>query len=170
MEPLRRAVLVAATIATGMMAGLCYAYAISFLPGLGRTDDRTFIAAMQQTNEVIEGGWLFVIFLGALVFTALAAALHLGADRRAALPWIVAGFVLYAATFVITVGANVPLNEELAAAGDPDRIADLAAVRDRFEAPWVRWHIARTVANVAAFGCLSLALLRAGRMNRGAGI
>ena len=59
------------------------------------------------------------------------------------LPWIAAALVLYVATLVITIGFNVPLNNELAAAGDPDRIRDLAAVRERFEAAWVRWNIAR---------------------------
>ncbi|WP_406039010.1 hypothetical protein OG799_27370 [Micromonospora sp. NBC_00898] len=40
-----------------------------------------------------------------------------------------------------------------------DRIGDLAAVRERFEASWVRWNLARTVTNVAAFTCLIGALL-----------
>jgi hypothetical protein len=48
------------------------------------------------------------------------------------------------------MGANVPLNDELGDAGSPDRIADLAAVRDDFEDPWVAWNIVRTV--VSTFG------------------
>ena len=79
------------------------------------------------------------------------------------LPWIVAALVLYVATLVITIGFNVPLNNELAAAGDADRIADLGAVRERFEASWVRWNIARAVASTAAFGCLIWALVLHGR-------
>jgi len=51
-----------------------------------------------------------------------------------------------------------------AAAGDPDRITDLAAVRERFEATWVRWNIARAVASTAALGCLSWALVLYGRL------
>jgi hypothetical protein len=35
--------------------------------------------------------------------------------------------------FIITVGVNVPLNDGIKAAGDPDRIADLAAVGERFD-------------------------------------
>jgi uncharacterized membrane protein len=58
------------------------------------------------------------------VFTALAGVLHLPGDWRAVLPWIVAALVLYLATLVITIGFNVPLNNELASAGNPDRIAD----------------------------------------------
>jgi uncharacterized membrane protein len=98
-----------------------------------------------------------------LVFTALAVVLHLHADWRGVLPWIAAALVLYAASLLITIDFNVPLNNELAAAGDPDHIADLAAVRERFEASWVRWNIARAVASTAAFGCLIWALVLHGR-------
>jgi len=145
------------------MSGLYYSYAISVMLGLSRTDERTFLSAMQQINVAILNPWFFVSFFGALVFTALAAVLHLQADWRAGLPWIVAALVLYLATLLITFGFNVPLNNELAAAGDPERIADLAAVRKRFEASWVRWNIARTVASTAAFGCLIWALVLHGR-------
>jgi uncharacterized membrane protein len=72
------------------------------------------------------------------------------------------GASLVAAT--LTMGLNVPLNNALAAAGDPDRIADLAAVREHFEAPWVRWSLARALTCTAAFGCLAWALLLHGRI------
>jgi uncharacterized membrane protein len=118
---------------------------------------------MQQINVAILNPWFFVSFFGALVFTALAGVLHLPGDWRAVLPWIVAALVLYLATLVITIGFNVPLNNELASAGNPDRIADLAGVRERFEASWMRWNIARAVASTAAFGCLIWALVLHGR-------
>ena len=39
--------------ATGLMAGLYYAYAYSVMLGLSMTDDRTFVSAMQQINVAI---------------------------------------------------------------------------------------------------------------------
>jgi uncharacterized membrane protein len=63
----------------------------------------------------------------------------------------------------ITRSVHLPLNAEIQAAGDPDRIGDLAAVRERFEARWVRWNIVRTVLCVAAFGSLLWALVLFGR-------
>jgi uncharacterized membrane protein len=160
----RGASLVAATMTMGLMAGLYYAYACSVMLGLGRADDRTFVDGMQRINVAILNGWFFLSFFGALVLTALAAVLHLGADWRSVLPWIVAGFVLYVVTLVITMGVNVPLNNTLATAGDPDRIADLGAVRDRFEASWVRWNLVRGAACTIAFGCLAWALVLHGRV------
>jgi len=73
-------------------------------------------------------------------------------------PWILAAAVLYLVVFVITVRVNVPLNDAIKAAGDPEQI-DAAAVRERFsEATWVRWNVVRTGLTTAALGCLAIAL------------
>jgi len=157
---LRTAVLLAATLTVGLMAGLYFAFIVAVMPGLARSDDRTFVVAMQRINVAIINGWFLLAFLGGLVFTALAAALHLGAADRRLLPWLVAAFILYAATIVLTRAVNIPLNNELMAAGDPAAIADFGAVRERFEATWVRWNLVRGVAAFASFACLCGALLR----------
>ena len=163
MELLRGAALIAATMTTGLMAGVFALYANSIMPGLRRTDDRTFVGAFQSIDRAIINPWFMVCFFGALVLTGLAAGLHLGADGRAVLPWIASAFVLYLAAVVITLAVNVPLNDRLKAAGDPDRIADLTAVRKRFnEARWAAWNLVRTLTSVGAFGCLAWALVAYG--------
>jgi uncharacterized membrane protein len=165
LDVLRGVALVAATVTVGLMAGVFWIYANAIMPGLGRTDDRTFVGAFQSIDKAIINPLFLATFLGALVLSGLAAALHLGADGRPVLPWVAAALVLYLATAVVTMGINVPLNDALKAAGDPDRIADLAAVRERFdEARWVRWNLARAVASTAAFGCLAWALVLYGRI------
>jgi uncharacterized membrane protein len=162
---LRGVALVAATVTMGLMAGVFGVYANSIMPGLRRTDDRTFVAAFQAVDRAIINPVFLATFLGALVLTGLAAALHLGEAGRSVLPWVVAAFVLYLAVVVVTLGVNVPLNDGIKAAGDPDRVADLAAVRDRFhEARWVRWNLARAVATTVALGCLAWALVLYGRI------
>ncbi len=160
---MRVIILVAATVAAGLLAGLFYAFAVAVMPGLGRSDSRTFVDAMQQINEAILNPWFAASFFGAPVLTAVAAALHFRADGRAVLPWTAAAFVLCTLTLIITIRVNVPLNNALDAAGSPDRIADLAEVRERFEASWVRWNIARAVTSTAALGCLIWALVLYGR-------
>jgi uncharacterized membrane protein len=167
MLPVLRAVaLVAATMTMGVTTGVFGLYAHTIMPGLGRTDDRTFVAAFQALDRAIINAWFMLGgFLGALVFTGLAAVLHLGGDGRSVLPWIVAALVLYLAVFIMTIRVNVPLNNMIKAAGEPDQIADLAAVRERFdEAKWARWNLARVVLCVAAFGCLTWALVQYGRV------
>lgn len=165
MDALRATTLIAATMSMGLMAGVFGLYAHTIMPGLGRTDDRTFVAAFQAIDRAIINPWFLSCgFVGALVLTALAAALHLSADRRSGLPWIAAALVIYLAVFVITIAVNVPLNDAIKAAGDPDRIVDLAAVRAQFdETRWARWNLVRTAASTVALGCLAWALVLFGR-------
>jgi uncharacterized membrane protein len=83
------------------------------------------------------------------------------ADRR---PADGPGLTLGAALLTNGLMAGLfPLNDDLAAAGDPARIADVAAVRDHFEDPWVAWNIVRGVASTAALACLGWALVLYGR-------
>lgn len=165
MDAVRAMSLIAATMSMGLMAGVFGLYAHTIMPGLSRTDDRTFVGAFQAIDRAIINPWFLAGgFVGALVFTALSAVLHVPADRRSALPWIAVALILYLVVFAITIGVNVPLNDAIKAAGDPDRIADLAMVRERFdEARWVRWNNVRTLASTAAFGCLAWALVLFGR-------
>jgi uncharacterized membrane protein len=169
-ELVRGAALVAATITMGLAAGLFYVFSHAIMPGLGRGGDRTFVGGFQAIDKAIVNPWFQVSFLGALVFTALAAVLHLGTQWRSVLPWIVAALVLYVVTLVITFAVNIPLNNQIQAAGAPDRIADLAAVRGRFEAAWVRWNLVRTVTSVTAFACLTWALVLHGRTTASGGV
>jgi uncharacterized membrane protein len=53
MEILRAATLVVATITTGLMAGVFAIYANAVMPGLCRSDDRTFVGAFQSIDTAI---------------------------------------------------------------------------------------------------------------------
>ncbi|MFI6267299.1 DUF1772 domain-containing protein [Micromonospora zamorensis] len=167
MRVAQQASLIAATITSGLMAGLFAAFAYAVMPALRTADDQTFVGVMQRINVAIVNGWFMLSFLGALVFGVLSALLAWRGDGRPALPWIIGGLTLYLAMFVITTAVNVPLNDKLASAGDPGHIADLAAVREHFESSWVTWNIVRALASTAAFGCLSWALVVYGRATGG---
>jgi len=160
-------VLGVALVAMGLLAGLLYGYACSVMPGLARVDDRTFVDAMQQINEAIQNPVFFLTFLGAPALTVAALVIERRSGTREAGRWIVAALVLYGAGFLVTAAFNIPLNDELMRAGDPDRIDDLARVRSDFEGPWIAWNIVRTLAFTAAFGCLGRALFLRGRTRAG---
>jgi len=161
MFALRVTALMAATMTTGLMAGVFGLYQHTVMQGLGRTDDRTFVGAFQAMDRAIINPWFMLSFLGALLLTIAAALLNPG---RRLLPWILAALVLYAVAVVVTMAVNVPLNDALKAAGSPDTIADLAGVRAAFdEARWLVWNLVRTLTTTAAFGCLCWALVARGR-------
>lgn len=154
--------LMAAVLCTGLMAGLYAAFSYSVMPGLRRADDRTFVGAFQQINIAIQNPLFFIIFTGPLIFTTIAVVLEFRADDGTALPWLIAGLLLYAATVAITAAVNVPLNNRLDAVGtpgtSPDALATLTAARTAFEARWIRWNHARAVLSVAALLVLTWAL------------
>lgn len=159
MKNLQQTALVLSALATGLMAGLFAAFAYSVMPGLARSSDRTFVETMQNINKAILNPVFMLPFMGAIPLLGLAAVLAWRGHGRAALPWLVAALVLYLLAFMVTSGLNVPLNDQLAKAGSPDRVKDLAAVREDFERSWVAWNIVRALLHTAAFGCLLWALV-----------
>jgi uncharacterized membrane protein len=164
MSDLSTLVLVLATASTGMSAGVFATYAIALMPGLRATDDRTFVTSFQSIDRaIINPLWLGGGFLGALVLTAAAAALHLGTSSRPIFVWTAAAFVLHAAVVLITLLVNVPLNDAIKAAGNAPAI-DVAAVRAAFsEQRWVTWNHVRVVLDAAALLTLCCALIAHGR-------
>jgi uncharacterized membrane protein len=159
-------VLGAAVIAMGLLAGLYYFSAIAVMPALTAADDRTLVDAMQQMIDKIENPAFFLVLLGAPALAAVALVQALSSGQAKIAGWIVAGLVLYTVMVVITFAVHIPLNEDLQQAGDPDRIDNLAEVRDDFVTPWVAWDIVRTLATTAAFGALTWALVLHGRLGR----
>ena len=116
MNGLGATVLVLATIATGLTAGVFWIYGNAIMPGLRATDDRTFVGAFQSLDRAIINPLFMTVFMGALLLSGAAAVLHLPDDERSVLPWAIAAFVLYLLVFVITVGVNVPMNDRIKAA------------------------------------------------------
>ncbi len=153
--------LIAATLTTGLVAGVYFSYANAFMPGLAKTDDKTFVGTFQAVDRaIINPVFLGLGFVGALVFTLLAGLLHL---KEKALPWIAVAFVLYLITVIITIAVNVPLNDALKAAGDPNTI-DVTAVRAAFnETRWRTFNLIRTLLGTLAFALLTYALVLTGK-------
>jgi uncharacterized membrane protein len=150
-------VLVAATVAGGLDAGVFFLYAVAIMPGLRRVDDRSFVAAFQAIDRAIVGPlYIAGAFFGTLALAVAAALLHLG--EPVVLGWSMAAAALQLVVIVLTLAVNVPRNDALKAAGDPDAI-DVARVRAAFdERRWVRWNQVRVVLTIAVLVCLSVAL------------
>ena len=153
-------VLGAALVAMALVAGLIYTFSVAVMPNLAGADDRTFVATMQRFND---NPVFQITFTAALVLIPLATVLQRRHGRDVALRWTVAGLVLYGIVLAVTFGINIPLNDQIDRAGDPDRITDLAHVRDRFEGPWVAANIARTLLSTAAVAAVARALFLHGR-------
>ena len=152
---IQHAALIAATIATGLLAGVFYGFACSVMIALRRVEDRTFVEVMQRINAAVQNGWFMLSFLGGLVFTVLAGVLQFG--RPPLLP-IALALAFTVAGLAVTFAVNIPLNLQLDHAGRPDRMADPAAARRRFEGRWTRWNVIRALLHTVSFGFLCWAL------------
>lgn len=170
MKSLQATVLMTATLAAGLMAGLFAAFSYAVMPGLASSSDHTFVEAMQDINEAIVNPLFMVLFLGPIPLLVLAGILAWRGYGRTALGWILAALACYVVAFFITSGANVPLNDQLADLENLNNSGDLAAARDDFEDSWVAWNIVRAVVHTAAFGCLAWALVTFGADRRAATI
>lgn len=151
--------LLASLLSVGLMAGLFTGFSYAVMPGLKVLDDRAWIAVMQRINQVILNGWFMTAFLGSVLFTIAALALDWFSDDRSAFPWIAIGLVLALVMFIGTMAVNVPMNERLAAAGDPAAIEDPAALRDAIAAKWTAWNTVRGVASLGSLLALAWALV-----------
>jgi uncharacterized membrane protein len=156
-------VLGAALVAMALVAGLCYTFSVAVMPNLADADDRTFVATMQRFND---NPVFQVTFTAVLVLTPLAVVLQRRHAPGVAVRWTIAALVLYGIVLAVTAGIHIPLNNDIDQA-DPDRIAELADVRNQFEGSWVAWNVVRTLLCTAAVAALGRALFLHGRSTAG---
>lgn len=137
-----------AALLLGLSAGLFFAFSVAVMPGLRRTDDAAFVAAMTAINRAILNFPFGLVFVGALVAPVVAAILAF--ITGASSPWllIAAAVVYLVGVLFVTGGVSVPLNEAL----------DRDGKRRAFESRWVRFNTVRTVSGTAAFALALVAL------------
>jgi uncharacterized membrane protein len=158
------AALVAATVTSGLLAGVYLLYGHTVMPALRTLDDRTFVTSFQALDRAILNPWFMALgFLGSPVLTTIALARTWGGGAAG---WVAAALALTVVAMAVTARVHLPRNDAVKAAGDPDALtdADLLTVRTAFDEPrWVRWNLVRVATSVAATGCLAWALVLTGR-------
>ncbi|MFF7300425.1 anthrone oxygenase family protein [Streptomyces sp. NPDC008265] len=158
--------LLVSTVFMGLMAGLFFAFDVSVMPGLAAGDERTYVTAMQNFNAAIDGNGLFgMVFVITLLTSAASAVIEFRKGRRTVAVWVGVATVAYFVVLMITFSVNIPLNNELAAAGDAAKLADFTIV-DKFKGTWVATNIVRTLLCTLALTALARALVLYGRTTR----
>ena len=146
-----------AVVGSSVLGGIFFSWSNLVMPALARVPPPAGIAAMNATNEVVQNPLFFLFFLGVPLLALVLAAGAVMQLRRPGSPALIAGAVLIVAgMFAVTMGANVPMNDTLAAmAPDSEAAADYwRIVVDR----WTFWNHVRTIASLAAAVCFGLAL------------
>jgi len=146
-------VVAVAIVANGILTGAFFVFSCAVGPALGRLDDAGFIRAYRAINRVILGPWFLTVFTLAPVSAVAAAVIGV---RYPHIVLLIAAAACAVIVFAVTVAVNVPLNRALDDAvvdSDPQR----RSARQRFEAPWNRGNLVRTIAGAGALACLALA-------------
>ena len=147
--------LVALTVGSGVIAGVFLAFSAVVMPALRRLPPAEAVRAMQAVNVSA----VTPVFMTALFGTAaLAVVVGVWTVTHRAYPavgWIVTGAATYlVAAVVVTIAANVPRNDRLAAL-DADNAGSGWA---DFLAGWVPWNHVRTIGCVVACVLLVVAV------------
>jgi uncharacterized membrane protein len=153
------ALLVAATISSGLLAGVFLLYAHTVMPALARTSDAEFVRTFARLDRhIVNPVFLVSSFLGAPLLSAAAAVAYWDEQPCG---WILGALGAHALMVVITGSENLPRNDGLKAA-DLLTTTDPAKTRAAFdEAGWVRWNWVRVLLSAGALGLLAVALLHA---------
>lgn len=146
-----------AALGCALVGGALFTFSSFVMPALARIPDAQGTTAMQSINvTAVRPPFMLPVFgTAALCVALVVVGIVQWGDRRAWL--LVAGGVLYLlGTIVVTMAANVPLNDALAAvtAGTAEAEAQWAD----YLRTWTAWNHVRVVAAMGASGLLVGAL------------
>lgn len=148
------------SVASGLMAGVFFAFSTFVMRALGALPAPQGIAAMQSLNRYAPNVWFMTVLFGTALTSLVVA---VGALRDLGAPgagWAVAGAGLYLVAVVLTVVFHVPRNDALDAV-DPASAAG-AELWARYLVQWTAGNHLRVLGPLGAAVAFALAW-RAGR-------
>jgi uncharacterized membrane protein len=136
-----------AALGAGLVSGIFFAFSNFVMAALARLPAAQGVAAMQSINVTVLNAGFFAVFFGTAALCVVLGAVALRGGPGWA--WLMAGGVLYVVGYIaVTMAANVPLNNALAAVA-PDG-AEAARVWMHYLDRWVLWNHVRTAASLSA--------------------
>jgi uncharacterized membrane protein len=145
-----------AALGSALNAGLFFIFSVCIMAALGRLAPAEGMRAMQSINRAIINPLFMSAFMGTAALS-LAVIVTAVLDWQAGAEWAIAGAVVYLATsIVVTMAANVPLNNAVDRA-DPDS-ADGTRLWARYLDIWTKWNHVRSVGTLVSTAFFILAL------------
>lgn len=152
--------LVVTICVSSMMLGVFLLYAHTIMPGLKRVDDASFVKSFQSIDRsIINPFFMLQFFLPMFGFLGLY--IYARAQDFGEKNFLLAGFILYVVTFVLTVAINVPLNDGIKKVNPSSSPTAMTEARVVFnESKWVISNLVRTLTNFGATTMAIIALLK----------
>ncbi|RJT38583.1 DUF1772 domain-containing protein [Mesorhizobium waimense] len=152
---------IASIVFCGAIFGFFYAWVCSTMWGLDQADPRVAIAAMQAMNASVRNAVFFPAFFLTPVVLGLTAAMAWFSGHKASAFWFCGAAVVYLLFGLsLTLTANVPMNEALAATAVPDDIHAAQTIWQDYSGQWQIWNQARTIASGIALTLAGVGLAR----------
>ncbi|MEN0063309.1 MAG: anthrone oxygenase family protein [Myxococcota bacterium] len=145
-------------VAAAMASGMSYVFSTGVMQALGQLPQAEAVRAMQAINVAVINPLFLGVFMGTGLFVAGLAGADVWHHAEAANPWLLGGTAVYLIGMVlVTIGGNVPLNDQLATL-DPNALS--ADAWWAYARPWLAWNHLRTLAAAGASTLFVLAALR----------
>lgn len=151
-----------ATIGSGLVAGVFFAFSTFVMPALARIEPMQGMTAMQSMISTAINPLFMLALFGtavACLFLAIFAVLKWGQPQSASL---LSGSLLYLIGAIgVTIMCNVPLNDALASVkpGSPEA----AMLWSKYLTNWTLWNHVRTITALTASALLAILLGQANR-------
>ena len=147
----------AATLGSGLIAGVFFAFSSFVMAALRRRPAAEGMAAMQAINIAAINPAFLGVFLGTAAAGAVLGGFAVMRWSRPGAAYLLAGAGLYCVgTFLVTMLFNVPLNNALAKATPGEASAEQLWIR--YATRWTLWNHVRTAAAAAAMTLFAMAL------------
>ncbi|MFD5226367.1 DUF1772 domain-containing protein [Microbacterium sp. NPDC058342] len=132
--------------------GTFWSFSTGVMPGLGRTDDATFVSAMRSINRAVVNPLFLLPIFAPPVALVWAGVMDLDDPRG----WMLAaaGVVFFVGAVIVTIGGSVPLNNALESSSSA-----ATASRASFERRWNVLNGVRSASSVIAIALASLGLV-----------
>ena len=144
--------LIAATLATGLVAGVFLTFSDFVMRALGRARPGAGIEAMQWINREVYRSLFMVLLIGLAVASLLLAAAGAALAGGEVARWLTAAAILYLlGVMAVTARRNVPMNERLDAVDHASAVA--ISYWEIYKRDWTRWNHLRWIAALAASVC-----------------
>jgi uncharacterized membrane protein len=141
-----------------LLAGLYFAFSVFIMKALDRAGPAHAIAAMNSINLTILRSAFMPLFFGTTLGAAGLVQLgFMGGHTRADVYMVAGGLAYVLGMFVVTMAANVPLNNKLAAANTTSGQA--VVTWQHYLIVWTRWNHVRTLTSLCASAAFIAALV-----------
>jgi len=148
-----------AVLTTGLVAGIVLAYSNSVMPGLRKSDDRTFVLSIKHMTSSVANPIFLVISNGALLAQIAFVVLAVVSQQFSQIILGSVALVFYVATLLITFLGNLPLNKAIISAELPESDSGWNKLRVQFESRWTSLNHLRTLTCILSVSALLVALL-----------